>query len=224
MGFNIDFEKMSLDACKQLLIESNLVPSRMLLKENIVTNFKFLERHNIHNVNELLLALKNQKSIDDLAERTGISVEYLTVLIREIKGYKRKPIKIREFPGLHVDTAEKLSKTGIENTIQLFNKVIASNDRELLSEHTGIDKAELLMATKLTDLSRIRWVNHTFAYVLYECGYDTAEKVASADPEEMCEIVKRLNEERKFFPAHVGLKDIKRCIEAAKMVPLDIKY
>jgi len=80
------------------------------------------------------------------------------------------------------------------------------------------------MATKLIDLSRIRWVNHTFAFVLYESGYNTAEKVATADPEKLYEKVKKLNDERKFFPAHIGLTDMKRCVEAAQLVPFDIEY
>lgn len=76
----------------------------------------------------------------------------------------------------------------------------------------------------MVDLSRIRWVNHTFAYVLYEAGYDTTEKVANANYKELYEVIKQLNKERKFHPAHIGLRDMKRCVEAAKGLSLDIEY
>ena len=96
--------------------------------------------------------------------------------------------------------------------------------RVVLSQQTGIDKNELLRITKLVDLSRIRWVNHTFAYVLYEVGYDRVEKVAGADYKDLHDKINRLNQERKLYKAHIGLHDMKLCVEAAKMVSLDIEY
>ena len=77
---------------------------------------------------------------------------------------------------------------------------------------------------KLTDLSRIRWVNHTFAYVLLEAGYDTAEKVAAADYKALYETVKTLNEEREIYKGHIGVHDMKLCVEAAEDVSLEIEY
>ncbi len=47
-----------------------------------------------------------------------------------------------------------------------------------MSKQIGISENELLRLAKLTDLSRIRWVNHAFAYVLFEAKYDTVEKAA----------------------------------------------
>ena len=78
--------------------------------------------------------------------------------------------------------------------------------------------------TKLTDISRIRWVNHTFAYVLLEAGYDTVEKVANADSQELYETVKKLNSERKIYNAHIGVRDMKRVIEFAGDLAREIAY
>jgi hypothetical protein len=36
--------------------------------------------------------------------------------------------------------------------------------------------------------------------------------------------LKQLNEERKLYKAHIGLHDMKLCVEAAKDVSLDIEY
>ena len=71
---------------------------------------------------------------------------------------------------------------------------------------------------------RIKWVNHTFAYVLLEAGYDTAEKVADADYKELYEKVKKLNEEREIYKGHIGVHDMKLCVEAAKDVSLEVEY
>ncbi|MCK4732829.1 MAG: hypothetical protein KAT65_10280, partial [Methanophagales archaeon] len=69
-----------------------------------------------------------------------------------------------------------------------------------------------------------RWVNHTFAYVLLEAKYDTVEKVANADYKELYETIKQLNDERELYKGHIGLHDMKLCVEAAKDVSLDIEY
>ncbi len=224
MGFNIDLQELSLDVFKQIIIESNLVPSRIMLKEYADDYFDLLANHNIPNIEELVKKLKNKKGISDLSESTGVPEEYLTILVREIKGYIRKPIKLKEFPGLKAKTITKLEEVRIVNSHQLFSEVLTPKSREALASKTGINLDELLKATKMIDLSRIRWVNHTFAFVLHEAGFDSAEKVATADPIELYEKVKTLNEERKFFPAHIGLKDMKRCVEAAQLVPFDVDY
>lgn len=224
MGFNIDLSEMSLEVFEQLLMESDLVPSRMFLKEHAEPYFKLLRNHKIRNVDELLKILKNKKCINEWADRTGIPEEYLTVLNREIKGYIRTPIKLDKMPGLQEDTIKNLSEGGIVNTLNLFNNVLTPQDRTALAARMDIDEDELLLVTKLVDLTRIRWVNHTFAYALHESGYDTTEKVAAADPGEMYQAIKKVNEERQFFPAHIGLVDINRCIEFAQLVPLDLEY
>ena len=118
----------------------------------------------------------------------------------------------------------KLEKLGIKNTLQIFDKILSPQSRNEISIQTGISESEILKLAKLTDLSRIRWVNHTFAYVLLEAGFDTAEKVADADYKELYEKVKKLNEERGIYKAHIGLHDMKLCVEAAKDVSLDIEY
>ncbi len=224
MGFNIDLEKINMRMYEQLLLERSLVPSRMILKEHFDDYFKLLKQQKIPNVQALLKELKNKKNIKEMANKTKIPVEYLTILARETKSYIRSSIKLTKFPGLKARTSKLLAKVGIINTHQLFNEVLTPKSRKALASWAGIELDEVLMITKLTDLTRIRWVNHTFAYALYETGFDTLEKVATADPDELYEKVKKLNTERKFFPAHIGLKDMKRCIEAAQLLSFDIEY
>jgi hypothetical protein len=141
-----------------------------------------------------------------------------------VSSYRQRPDKIKDFPGVSEHVILKLENLGIKNTLQLFDKTLTPQSRNELSSQTGIREREILKLAKLTDLSRIRWVNHTFAYVLLETGYDTAEKVADADYRELYENVKKLNEEREIYKGHIGLHDMKLCIEAAMDVSLEIEY
>ena len=224
MGYYIDLEKISLSKYKEILKSADLLPGRMILKNNLDSNFEVLKNKGIKNVDEILKALKNKKSINNFALKSGLEEGYLTVLVREIRSYQPKPNKISDFPGVSENDVMKLKGIQIKNTVQLFEKVTTKQKKDEISKQTGINEVELLRITKLTDLSRIRWVNHTFAFVLYEAGYDTVEKVANVDFEKLYHDVKLLNEERKLYNAHIGLHDMKLCVEAAKDVSLEIDY
>ena len=87
-----------------------------------------------------------------------------------------------------------------------------------------MDEAAILHLAKLTDLSRIRWVNHTFAAILLAAGYENAAQVAKADPEQLHVDVKRVNEERGYFKGQIGLHDMVLTVNAAKDVAGEIEW
>lgn len=224
MGYYIDLKSISIDKYKEILKASDLLPSRLILKDNIDSNFDLITNQKVQYVDELLNMLKNKKKLQDFSRQSGLNDDYLTILIREIKSYRQNPNRIKDFPSIADDVILKFENIGIKNTLQLFDKVLTSKSRLEISKQAGINENEVLKITKLTDLSRIRWVNHTFAYVLFEAEYDTVEKVANADYKDLYETVKRLNEDRKIYKGHIGLHDMKLCVEAAKDVSLEIEY
>ncbi len=223
MGYDIDLSKISIEDYKDIIESSHLIPSWKMLKENI-DYLETIKKQGIHNLLELQKILKRKDRLLEFSEQSGLPEPYLNVLRRMINGYLRKPNRIKDFPETSEEIISKLEKNGIKNTRHLFEKIITPEDRAQLSKQTGISNKKILRLTKLTDLSRIRWVNHTFAYVLYEAGYDTLEKVANANPDALYKTIKQLNAERNFYSAHIGLNDMKMLVEAAKAVSLDIKY
>lgn len=224
MGYYIDLKNISLDEYKEILKSADLLPSRMILKTNIDEIFSIIQTQEIENVDELQKVLRNKIKLQDFSQKSGIEENYLKILIRETNSYRQSPNKIKDFPGLSENVIVKLENLGIKNTLHLFDKILTSQRRKELSNQTGISEKEILRLAKLTDLSRIRWVNHTFAYVLLEAGYDTAEKIACADYKKLYEKVRRLNEEREIYKGHIGLHDMKLCVEAAKDVSFEIEY
>ena len=224
MSYYIDLKKISIDNYKEILKTANLIPSWMVLKENIDTNLDLMKKHNFQNLDELLSALKNKSRLQELSRQSGLSENYLSVLKRVINGYQPKPNRIKDFPNISEVVAAKLEDLKLRNTLKLYEEIRSPEKRKELSEKTGITEDEMMKVTKLTDLSRIRWVNHTFAYVLMEAGYDTAQKVAGADYQEMYETIKQLNRERKIYNAHIGVNDMQMVVEAAKTLDFDIEY
>lgn len=224
MGYYIDLKRISIDDYKEILKGADLIPSRTILKENADKNFAKIKGHDIRNLDELQKTLKNKKKLKSISEQFDIEELYLEKLRAEINGYIQKPNRIKDFSCINEDTKLKLEEVGLQNTVKLYDEVLTDEKRKTLSTKTGISYKEIMLLAKLTDLSRIRWVNHTFAYVLLEAGYDTTEKVAIADYLEMYDNIKQLNAERKIYNAHIGARDMKRVVDFAKNLDFEILY
>ena len=224
MGYYIDLQSISIDNYKGTLKTATMIPSWKILKKNIDKNLDLIKEQGIHNLGELQKALKNKGAVHEFSKQSGLREDYLTILRRVVNGYHPKPNRIKDFPGINEDVILKLEALGIKNTLRLYEEILTLEKRNELAAKTGISKEEIMKLTKLTDLSRIKWVNHTFAYVLMEAGYETAETVANADYQELYETVKQLNKEREIFKGHIGANDMKFCIEAAQSLNFEIEY
>ncbi len=63
MGYYVDLKNISLDEYKAILKSADLIPSRVVLKENIDDIFDAINAQKIENVAELRTALKNKKKL-----------------------------------------------------------------------------------------------------------------------------------------------------------------
>jgi len=224
MGYHIDLYAITLEQYIIKLKNGYLPPSRKLLLENIENQFQLIKDRGIENVEELRTALKTKKKLEEFSVTSGIAWDYLVILIREINSSIPKPNRIKDFPEIKSPVVENLEKHGIKHTLHLYNRVKNSHERKRLEHETEINTETILQLTKLTDLSRVRWVNHTFAYMLYEAGYKTVKELAEADPIKLHKAIKDLNNKRKFFKGNIGLNELRICIDAAKEVPFDIEF
>ncbi len=224
MGYYIDLKSINIDNYKKILKTTELIPSWKIIGEDIDNNLDIIKKHGINDLDELSIALKDKSKIQDFSSLSGLPVKYLEVLKRVVGGYRQKPNRIKDFSCISEDIVNKLKKLELKNTLKLYSKVLTTEKRAEFSKETGIDPTEVLKLAKLTDLSRIRWVNHTFAYVLLESGYDTVEKIAKADYKELYTTIKQLNEERKIYNAHIGERDMKMVIESAQSLDFEIEY
>ena len=223
-NYYIDLNTLSISAYMKKLQKAELLPSRILLKEEIELKFSKIGKEGIKNLEELLSALKTPLKLKGLASKTDIPEEYLVVLKREIMSNFPKPVEIKDFPGIAKTTVQKLLKINIKNTKQLFDLVKTETERKELSKKTGISLDEILELTKLTDVSRIRWVGANFARLLVDSGCGTVKKIIKADYKTLYDKLIKINEEKKYFKGKFGVNDMKLCVIAAKDVPNAIKF
>ena len=218
MAYYINLNDITLDEYQATLKAADLLPRRRILQQNTETVFSLLKAQGLKTLADLQAALKTKPKLMGLAEQTGIDADYLTILIREINSLQPRPNKLADFPETPAGVVEKLADIGIKHTLHLYDRILTPAGRVALAAEIGVDAEAILRLAKLTDLSRIRWVNHTFAYVLLEAGYDTSAKVAQADPAQLYQDVKALNAEREIYKGQIGLHDMVLCVNAAKDV------
>lgn len=122
MGYYTDLKSISTDCYQEILKASDLLPSRKILKENIDNNFKVIKKQKILNLEELLNRLKDKQRLQNFSQLSGLSENYLNILIREIKSIRPKPNRIKDFPGVTKSIVSKLEKIGVKNTLHLLKR------------------------------------------------------------------------------------------------------
>lgn len=224
MGYYIDLSKITIEDYQKKLESAYLPPSRMVLKEKLDERFGYFNQIGIKNIKELIQLLKKKDKFDELSKVECFSGDYLIILLRELNSTLPKPNKIADFDRISKNTIDILAKTGITNTEKLYDKVLTKSDRQKLAGSTGISYQEILELTKLTDLSRIKWVGVTYAQMLYDLGLDTVEKVANANPPDLHAWINQRIKEHNIFKGGIGINDVKILVETANELPLEIEY
>jgi hypothetical protein len=223
MSYSIDFGEISLEDYKKSIQNKSFIPSRQILKDEADINFSAFEKADIKNLEELFSIIKNKKKKVELLKDKNVSEEYLTVLLRELNSIKSKPLKLSEFGWISGDTLDKMAGAGIKNTQILYEKLGKAGAREMFLKTVDVDEGELLEILKLSDLTRIQWVNSNFARALLKSGFDTVKKVADADYEDLYNKVTEKNKELELYKGKIGLNDMKLCVEAANMIDAEIE-
>jgi hypothetical protein len=224
MGYYIDLSKISLDDLKDKITSSDLLPSQQILKKGIDDKFKVLKSIDIKNMDELNRKLKNKKNIKELSNDTSIKTDYLTILRRYVNSFHPPPRKIGDFPSLSHLTVDKLEKMGINTTPQLYDKLVTKELRNNLKTELGVADEEILILTKLADVSRLKYVSPIYATLIVYSDYDTVQKIRNADYNDLHNQLVKINKEKNLYKGRINLKDIKYLVNETDYVTLDVEY
>jgi hypothetical protein len=136
----------------------------------------------------------------------------------------RKSFALKDFRSVDQDDIARLEAIGIRNADQLLAAGGTPADREALAGRTGIASHEILEYVKLSDLSRIGGLKTVRARLYYDGGFDTLDKIAAADPEEM-RVALAAFVERSGFDGIAPLpKEAASTVAAARRLPRIVEY
>lgn len=223
MGYYIDFEKISIETYKNLLLTKYLIPSQRVLLEDIEENFEKVNKNDIVSMNDLLVALKSKKKAMDFAKKADISIDYIIVLRREISGRKPSVRKIVDYPTIDIEVKGKLVACGLNSSKDVYDFFVEKGLRESAAILSISEEAAVHIA-RLMDVTRLRYVSPIFSTVMVLSGYDTVEKISKADAGAFYNAIRKLNKEKGIYKGNIGLNDIKFLIEDTELVDKDLMF
>ena len=216
--YHIDTHKYSLAKFKDNIQSRDMIPSRVILKEDVDERFEILERSGIHNLKDLIGALNTRTKIENFSNQTGLSIEYLTILKREANSYLPSPVRLSAFSGIPGEFVEVLEAHGIKNSRQLFNQAQDRAERSHLAQSTNIPIGTLDELVCLSDLARAYGVGPAFARMLYDVGITSIKEFAGYTAEEIIEIYESAEKKKADF----SVDDIQFSLEVAQALDIAV--
>lgn len=218
MSSFLNAEKVSLDDLQKRIKETDLVPSRCSLLEDIDEKFLKLKANGFVTLADLRRDLKNSKKIPALSKRIGIDPAYLTLLRREIESYFPKAYAISDFDWFLKKDLDTMERKGLKNTLLLQEALDTPGKREEMVTTLGLDADFIDSISALVDLTRIQWISPVAARMLVSAGYKNVKSISNANPDKLCSELDRVNKENKYFKGTIGLRDVRRLVKAASYI------
>jgi len=205
MAYAFDLKKISLEDFKGILQEGYLIPSQVVLREDIDEYFRILEEDDVKNMLDLSKLIKSKKKAEDYSVQSEIPLDYLIVLRRAVSSYLPKPRKLEDYSDIDKIQLEMFKAKGCKTSKDLYESDLVYNDR----------------IVALMDVSRLRYVSGTFATALVKSGYVSIASISQANPDQMYKDMVETNNEHHIYKGPIGRNDMVFIIEDAK---LWIKY
>ena len=212
--YHADLSKISLDDFAESLRSRTMIPSRKALKDDLEHRFALLKARGLKSMADVLSALKAKVSMALVASETGLSLEYLNLLRREINSYLPSPVVLSKIPGVDSQLVDTLAAVGITNSRHLFRSAATHAARIELAASLGVPSERLDELICLSDLSRLYGVGPVFARLLYDAGFHTMETLRSKTAEDLV----ALYEKRTGKPADFGAHEVQVTLEMAAVL------
>ncbi len=217
-GYSIDLKKFGIEKLRELLRTRKLLSGHQTLKDDLDKNFDLLVENKIENLQGLNNALKAKQKLESFAKKSGISVDYLTILKRHSNSFVSKAVKLSEFPEVDTVLVKKLETIGVKNSKILFDRTSTDKEIEELAKKANIEIDKLTEIVKLSNLVRIWGVGPIFARILYKTGYETIEEFASTESKKSYPKVHKTNKEGKYTTTFCSEDDLEFCVFFAKLI------
>jgi hypothetical protein len=216
--------QISLEDFQEIISTIELLPSRKILLNNLSGFIENLKQKGINDLAALQKLLRNKKGYPELAGELAVSMEYLTVLNREINSYVSKPISLSKLDVFSETELKKLEDDGVKSTKDLYERGLTLSERKALAEQLSIPQERIVAALELSDLLRINGVGPVYAKILKEMGINNAAAFLEIDSQDAVEQYKRVNEEKQYSKVNLSIKDIEYVKRFCKKLDTDIQW
>lgn len=178
----------------------------------------------IHNLADLIAALRTRRKVAAFAARSGLPEDYVVILGREARSFIPKLVYLRDIPGVRAEHVARLAAAGILHSKHVFERAQTPAERRTLAESTGIPPGALLELVKLSDLARVGGMGPAYVRLLYEAGADGIEVLAEQDPVRLRDQAFSVNATHHWTHVVPSLEDLTNYVRTAKKLPKAIRY
>jgi hypothetical protein len=213
--FEINLAAISLDKFRDMLALGYLVPSRLLLREEIEIRFQKITENGIHTLEDLLATVKSKPRYAELISKAGLSEDYATLLKREVQSYIVKPMKLSDLTFIDKSILDRLSANGIVTTKDVF-ELIQELGIERFIDQTDLAAEEGKQLECYADLSRVIGMGPQSINWFYNSGIRTVKDLLRLSNAEIIERLNKANSDQKYSRIELKEKDIQYCRQKAE--------
>ena len=132
--------------------------------------------------------------------------------------------KLKDFVGVKQSYIKRLAKKGIKSAKEMLYAGLNKQKRRELSRNTGIPLEDILELVKLSDQARIGGHKKIRARLYHEAGFDTIDKMAACDSEQMRKILADFIQKTGFKGIPPTPGEAKNTVTMAKYIKRLVQY
>ena len=132
--------------------------------------------------------------------------------------------KLKDFVGVKQSHIKMLAKEGITTAKEMLFAGLNKQKRRELSRNTGIPLEDVLELVKLSDQARIGGHKKVRARLYHEAGFDTIDKMATCDSEQMRKILADFIQKTGFKGIPPTPGEAKNTVIMAKYIKRLVQY
>lgn len=222
--YSINTKAITIEDYRQILQNKELLPGRIILYEALDERFDLLKKQNISSLYDLIQSLSTKNKVAQMAQKTKLPLDYLTILRREARAMLSKPVMLNTLPAIDPKYIEHLAELKINNSKQLIKKAKTPTMRHQLSVETSLPVGTIENLACLSDLLRINGVGTVFSRILYDADVCCVEALLKQTPDKTYKQVIQSNFQKYYDKAHLTIKDINYCLSFAQYLPIILTF
>lgn len=126
--------------------------------------------------------------------------------------------KLEQIEGIGPFFAERLMSAGVHNSDELLSRCSTDEGKRRLADSAAVSVRQLSTWMHQADLMRVSGIGSEFGQLLEVSGVESVEQLSKRDPENIVNLLHRVNSERKLTRAVPSIKTVAKWVERARVI------
>ena len=126
--------------------------------------------------------------------------------------------KIEQIEGIGPHFGARLVAAGVQTSDDLLNRTASADARQQLAMATGLSTVQLTTWRHQADLMRISGIGSEYGQLLEAAGIETVRELARREPENIVNLLDRVNEQKQLTRQLPPLKTVSKWVDQARHI------